>query len=127
MVTRSSITIGFLIVASLAVIALVLYTLGFNGLALWNAAPVVLALIVGVRALGRGTVASRAFAIALAITLLAAVAWGHLSWHLFPPTGPGSSTAAIAFVFWPIYSTLAGLLVSFNVWIIAWIVKRRTI
>ena len=124
---RSSIAIYLLGAACLAVIALVLYTLGLSGLALWNTAPVAVVFMVGACASRHSTVPGRAFAVAFASVVLAAVAWGHLSWVLSPPTGRGSSTAVIAFVFWPIYATVAGVMVALVPWIIARIMRRQNI
>src|SRR5205823_9151797 len=111
-----------------AVLVLVLFPAfasGGLGFALWNCVPVILAFVVLVSALRQAAPAGRASAYAFAGVALGLTTWAHLSWLVSQPMGPTASTASIVFVFLPLYSVVAALAISFLVWGIARLARRR--
>jgi hypothetical protein len=112
-------------VAVLVLVLFPVFTSGGLGFALWNCVPVILAFVVLASALRQRALAGRASAYAFAVVALGLTAWAHLSWLFSQPMGPTASTASIIFVFLPIYSVIAALVISFLAWGIARLTQRR--
>ena len=116
---------AILSVPFLLVVALVVYTEGFNGFTIWNALPVAIGfgvLVSGLRSRG----ATAAGCIAFAVSVTALVAFSHLAWLFdWGSIASSSSTSALAFIFIPFWVILFAGIVALVAWIVGRVVLRR--
>jgi hypothetical protein len=98
---------------SLLVILLVLIVQGgLHGFAVWNSTPALVALRAAIIA-GRlpPTNRKRALFLVPSFAMLLVVAGGHLAWHFdWGQWATGSSTAALMFIFLPMWAVAVGVL-----------------
>ena len=111
----------------LLVVALVVYTLGFNGFTIWNALPVAIGFGVlssGLRSRGAITVGCIAFAVS--VTVL--VALSHLAWLFdWGSIASSSSTSALVFIYFPFWEILFAGIIGLVAWGVARVVLRRAV
>ena len=116
---------AILSVPFLLVVALVVYTEGFNRFTIWNALPVAIGfgvLWIGLRS--RGATAAGCIAFAVSVTVL--VALFHLAWLFdWGSTATGSSTSALAFIFVPFWVIVFAAIIGLVAWGIGRVVLRR--
>ena len=107
---------AILSVQFLLVVALVVYTEGFNGFTIWNALPVAIGfgvLVSGLRS--RGATAVGCIAFAVSVTVL--VALFHLAWLFdWGSIASSSSTSALAFIFIPFWVILFAGIIGLVAW-----------
>jgi|SRR6185436_4377565 len=110
----------------LLVVALVIYTEGFDLFTIWNALPVAIGfsvLVSGLRSRGAITVGCIAFAVS--VTVL--VALFHLAWLFdWSRLASSSSTSALAFIFFPFWEILFAGIIGLVAWGVARVVLKRT-
>ena len=116
---------AILSVPFLLVVALVVYTEGFNGFTIWNALPVAIGfgvLCTGLRS--RGATAAGCIAFAVSVTVL--VALFHLAWLFdWGSIASSSSTSALAFIFIPFWVILFAGIIGLVAWVVGRVVLRR--
>jgi len=117
---------AILSVPFLLVVALVVYTEGFNRFTIWNALPVAIGfgvLVNGLRSRGANAVGCIAFA----VSVTALVAFSHLAWLFdWGSIASSSSTSGLVFIFFPFWEILFAAIIALITWVVGRVVLRRT-
>jgi len=89
---------------------------GGGSFVIWDWIPVLVAFLILEYALKRATGSAVARAYVFSTIAVGLTVWCYAAFIWWPPTGPGSSTAPIIFVFLPVYSVIAGSIFGVIVW-----------